>query len=151
MRRKKNFNPDPMPDPAPERSGFVPTMASDEAVTRLFEAKVRLTEARAIGEMVKAKTAQIELDKACGELVYAQSAMDAFNSALAPLMGALRNFAQQLVMRGRLTPSQHEVVDDLMAGIYRELSKVEFEFETATEVEKRATATHTTAQKAAKE
>ena len=79
-------------------STFEPTMTREEANVRLFEAKVRLTEAKAESEGVKARKEQLELDKACGELVYVSTAMEEFNRALVPVMGVIRTLPQSLVL-----------------------------------------------------
>jgi len=76
-------------------------------------------------------------------LVYAETAIQEFNRALAPLMGSLKSFSQTLVMEARLSPEQHAVVNRLIQGIFEELSQIEFQFETAREVDERAKQQHT--------
>ena len=122
---------------------FSPTMTREETTIRLAEAKVRLTEAKAESESVKARKEQLELDKACGELVYVATAMEEFNRALVPVMGILKILPQSLVLEAHLTPEQHAACIRELNKALEELSKIEFHFETATEVEERAREAHT--------
>lgn len=122
---------------------FAPTMTREESAIRLAEAKVRLTEAKAESESVKARKEQLELDKACGELVYVSTAMEEFNKALVPVMGVLKTLPQSLVLEAHLTPDQHAACIRALNKALEELSKIEFHFETATEVEDRAREAHT--------
>lgn len=124
-------------------STFEPTMTRDEANIRLFEAKVRMTEAKAESEGIKARKEQLELDKVCGELVYVSTAMEEFNRALVPVMGAIRTLPQSLVLEAHLTPEQHAACLRELNKALEELSKIEFRFETASEVEERAREAHT--------
>ena len=124
-------------------STFAPTMTREESAIRLAEAKVRLTEAKAESESVKARKEQLELDKACGELVYVSTAMEEFNKALVPVMGVLKTLPQSLVLEAHLTPDQHAACIRELNKALEELSKIEFHFETATEVEERAREAHT--------
>lgn len=129
---------------------YQPTMTPTEITIRISEAKVRLTEAKALGEGVKAKQAQIELDKSCGELVYVSTAMDEFNKALVPVMAILRTLPQTLALEAKLTPTQHAKCSDIVNKALEELSEVSFEFETASEVEERAREAHTAKSKGGK-
>ena len=122
---------------------FSPTMTREESTIRLAEAKVRLTEAKAESESVKARKEQLELDKACGELVYVSTAMEEFNRALVPVMCVLKTLPQSLVLEAHLTPDQHAACIREVNKALEELSKVEFHFDTAAEVEERAREAHT--------
>lgn len=122
---------------------FSPTMTRDESASRLAEAKVRLTEAKAASESIKARKEQLELDKACGELVYVSTVMEEFNKALVPVMGVLKALPQALVLEAHLTPDQHAACIRELNKALEELSKIAFHFETATEVEERAREAHT--------
>ena len=122
---------------------FSPTMTREESTIRLAEAKVRLTEAKAESERVKARKEQLELDKACCELVYVSTAMEEFNRALVPVMGVLKALPQSLVLEAHLTPDQHAACIRELNKALEELSKIEFHFDTAAEVEERAREAHT--------
>lgn len=139
-----------MPKKTEIEAEYQPTMSPTEIAIRLSEAKVRLTEAKALGEGVKARQAQIELDKACGELVYVSTAIEEFNKALVPIMAILRTLPQTLALEAKLTPNQHSKCADIVNKALEELSGVSFEFETATEVEERAREAHTAKAKGGK-
>lgn len=128
---------------ASDNNTFSPTMTREESTIRLAEAKVRLTEAKAESESVKARKEQLELDKACGELVYVSTAMEEFNKALVPVMGVLKTLPQSLVLEAHLTPDQHAACIRELNKALVELSQIEFHFETAVEVEERAREAHT--------
>lgn len=122
---------------------YTPTMTAEEMKIRAAEAKVRLAESRAISEAVRARQAQLAYDKECGELVYISSAMQEFDSQLAPIMAIIRSLPPMLSNALSLTPEQHAVVQASVDKILKELSEVEFHFETSEEVDARASADHT--------
>ncbi len=122
---------------------FQPTMSADEIHTRLTEAKVRLAEARAVSEAVRARQAQLAYDRECGELVYISSAMQEFDSQLAPIMAIIRSLPPMLSNALSLSPEQHAVVLASVDKVLKELSEIEFHFETSEEVDARASADHT--------
>jgi len=122
---------------------FQPTMSADEIHTRLTEAKVRLTEARAVSEAVRARQAQLAYDRECGELVYISSAMSEFDAKLAPIMALFRSLPPLLSSSLALTPAQHKIVQEAVDKVLQELDQIEFHFETSEEVDARASADHT--------
>lgn len=122
---------------------FVPTMTQEEIHVRMTEAKVRLAESRAISEAVRARQAQLAYDRECGELVYISSAMQEFDSQLAPIMAIIRSLPPMLSNALNLSPEQHAVVQASVEKILKELSEIEFHFETSEEVDARASADHT--------
>lgn len=126
------------------------TMTREECAIRMQEAKVRLTEAKAMSEATKAKIAQIEFDKQCEQLVYVETALDEFNRALAPIMGVLRALPQTLAMDAKLSPWQHEQVIHILDGAFKELGEIDFHFETAKAVDARAMASHVGKKQASK-
>jgi hypothetical protein len=129
---------------------FEPTMTAEEAEIRQIEANVRLTEAKAEGEAVKARKMQFELDKSCGELVYLATALNEFNEKLAPIMAVFRSLPQRLAAELKLKPDAHARVQSICDDIARELADISFDFDTAAEVDQRASEAHRSGAREAK-
>ena len=122
---------------------YTGTMTAEEIKIRTAEAKVKLAEAKAVSEAVKAKQAQLDYDKECGEIVYLNSALEEFNAKISPIMAIIRSLPSTLSNELTLNPSQHLKVQYAVDKILQELSLVEFVFETSSEVDARAAADHT--------
>ena len=119
-----------------------PTMTKDEIKWRTAEAKVRLLEAKADGETVKAQKSRLELDKSCDKLVYIDTALNEFNEKLGVVMAEFRGLPARLASELKLSPAKHEVMQAAFDDILKSLSKIEFKFETASEIDERAAASH---------
>ena len=124
-------------------STWQPTMSADEVVMRQAEAQVKLTEAKAEREAICARQAQLDLDRACGQMVYLDSAMAEFNSKLGPIVSLFKNLPMTLATYLELDPDKHAIVQAECDKISRELAAIEFHFETSAEVDARTAASHT--------
>ena len=124
-------------------SQWQPTMTAEEVEIRQAEAQVRLTEAKAEKEAICARQAQLDLDKACGQMVYLDSAMNEFNSKLGPIVSLFKNLPMTLATILNLSPNDHAIVQSECDKIAKELSDIEFNFETTAEVDARTAASHT--------
>lgn len=121
---------------------FKPTMTPDEIRIREKEAKVKIQEAKAISENIKARQAQIDYDKTCDRLCYIESALLEFNRKLTPAMALIKTLATDLTTELKLKPAQHEVVTRHIMDVLAEFAQIEFKFETAAEVDARTAAAH---------
>lgn len=124
------------------KSNFKPTMSAMEADVRLREAQVRLTEARALSELAKAKSTQLELDTKCEALVYIDTALAEFNAKLKIVADLLHGLAGDITNDLGLSPEQYSIVSARVNHVLIELSKIEFVFETSREVDKNAAESH---------
>ena len=124
------------------KSNFKPTMSVMEADVRLREAQVRLTEARALSELAKAKSTQLELDTKCEALVYIDTALAEFNAKLKIVADLLHGLAGDITNDLGLSPEQYSIVSARVNHVLIELSKIEFVFETSREVDKNAAESH---------
>lgn len=129
--------------PAPEEKPFVPTMTAEEIKLRMAEASVRLTEAKAESEAARARQMTLTLDRECGKLIYLITAEAEFGAKMSPIAAVIRNIPIELTRRCGLTPEQHAVAREIVNGALAELSRIEFHFDTAAEVDARAAASHT--------
>lgn len=118
------------------------TMSAGEIKSRLAEAKVKLLEAQAATESVKAKKVQLAFDKECDSLVYIDTALDEFNSKLKLIVDMIRHLPDAIGNDLKLEPDQYVFVKNYTAGILSELSKITFEFSTTNEIDARAASSH---------
>lgn len=118
------------------------TMSKSEAQTRLLNAKVLIAEAKAETEFIKAKQAKLDFDRSCDALCYIDTATNEFNRKLTPAIALIKSLPVEIATALNLNPKQHEQLSRIIDNVMTELSNIEFEFETSSEVDKRTAAAH---------